>query len=469
MSYDTAATVLDRPVRLDTPAEGFIPLGVPTKAPTPPRVSRAGASAGLFAADVLGLVVVGILTVALSDEASGAPGLPRLIFFTSLVALALRALAGLYPGQLLHAEELLRRGVLANAMAGIGTAVVALALFDNVEVGLPAAIWTLLACLLLPLFRGTTKRLLARFGLWSIRADIIAPVERREVLANYLRAHWQHGLAPAPSGAARSPVAVLARDELPSKEELKRLQMFYGEVILLADVPPQRASGLRPHGLGGEVGIRLVRPGTRQQLEWLKRATDLAIAIPAAILLLPIIAVAGGIIYLVDPGPVFYRQKREGRDGRIIDLLKLRTMYCDAEAMLQKLLEEDPAARREWSEHYKLRHDPRILPVIGNFLRVSSLDEMPQLVHVITGEMSLVGPRPFPYYHLDAMPADFREKRRSVTPGLTGLWQISSRSEADIEQQQQLDEFYIDNRCFWFDLVILIKTVPAVFFHKGAY
>ena len=107
--------------------------------------------------------------------------------------------------------------------------------------------------------------------------------------------------------------------------------------------------------------------------------------------------------------------------------------------------------------------------MIGRLLRASSLDEVPQLVNIIRGDMSVVGPRPFPDYHLAAMPADFRLRRAGVVPGLTGLWQISGRADSDVALQQQLDSYYLDNRSFWFDLSIVLGTFKAVVRGRGAY
>ena len=188
------------------------------------------------------------------------------------------------------------------------------------------------------------------------------------------------------------------------------------------------------------------------------------------LLVTPFILIAAAAIYAIDPGPVFFRQAREGLSGKPVHVLKLRTMYRDAEQRLEALFRENPAIQTEWSTHFKLRQDPRVLPVIGHLLRSTSFDELPQLANIIAGEMTIVGPRPFPEYHLLAMDDEFRDKRRSVTPGTsTGLWQISERSNADLRLQQQLDEFYIDNRSLWFDWHILLSTIPAVFKRNGAY
>lgn len=144
-------------------------------------------------------------------------------------------------------------------------------------------------------------------------------------------------------------------------------------------------------------------------------------------------------------------------------------MFQNADQRLEALLSEDEEARAEWDRHYKLRSDPRILPGVGNFLRMFSLDELPQLLNVLKGDMSLVGPRPFPLYHLEAMDPAFRARRSTAIPGITGLWQISGRSTADIQRQQDLDKFYIDNRSFWLDGQIIIGTAAAVFSRNGAY
>ncbi|MER2507869.1 MAG: sugar transferase [Amaricoccus sp.] len=201
----------------------------------------------------------------------------------------------------------------------------------------------------------------------------------------------------------------------------------------------------------------------------LGRALDVPLAAAALICASPLLAVAALAILIVDPGPVLFRQARVGLGGKTIRIFKLRTMYRDADERLEKLLAESPEARHEWNTHFKLRHDPRVLPYVGAILRSTSCDELPQLVNVILGDMRLVGPRPFPRYHLAALPTDFQQRRCSITPGVTGLCQVTYRGNADIQLQQRLDEFYIANRSPWLDLHILLMTVTAVLGRRGAF
>jgi lipopolysaccharide/colanic/teichoic acid biosynthesis glycosyltransferase len=150
-------------------------------------------------------------------------------------------------------------------------------------------------------------------------------------------------------------------------------------------------------------------------------------------------------------------------------VLKIRTMCIDAEERLEAHLARHPELREEWERSFKLRDDPRLVPLVGRALRRFSLDELPQLWNVLKGDMSLVGPRPLPEYHLSSFSDEFREMRQRMRPGITGLWQVMVRSEGEIEDQQSFDTYYLRNWSVWLDIFVLGRTLGAVLSRRGAY
>ena len=194
-----------------------------------------------------------------------------------------------------------------------------------------------------------------------------------------------------------------------------------------------------------------------------KRAFDILVAVVGLILLLPLIPVIVALIKLDSPGSVLFAQKRVGRDGRLFTCYKFRSMVADAESMKKELVDQNEAS----GAAFKIRQDPRITE-IGAFLRKSSLDEMPQLLNVLLGDMSIVGPRP-------QIPAEvelyepWHRRRLEVRPGITCLWQISGRSHVGFDEWMRLDVDYVRRRSMKLDLWILLRTLPAVIARKGAY
>jgi Undecaprenyl-phosphate galactose phosphotransferase WbaP len=238
--------------------------------------------------------------------------------------------------------------------------------------------------------------------------------------------------------------------------------------MLLEDIHNSQGLWVRTRLIDTMIGIEIRRNLCSWQNRLLKRTFDILVAVPIALLVLPAVALAALVIKLVDPGPAFYVQKRIGHNGTTVRVLKLRTMYVDSEQLLEEHLRRDPQARAEWQRFFKLRRDPRVLPIIGNFMRRSSTDELPQLWNVICGDMSLVGPRPLPSYHAEQFDEEFRSLRIGVLPGITGLWQVSSRSDGDLQILREQDLFYIRNWSPWLDFYILLQTIPAVLGAKGA-
>lgn len=199
----------------------------------------------------------------------------------------------------------------------------------------------------------------------------------------------------------------------------------------------------------------------------MKRALDIAGAGSLLLLSLPVFLLLALLVRL-DGGPAFYAHERVGRGGRRFGCLKFRSMVTDSAARLEALLDQDPEARAEWNATRKLRHDPRITWV-GRFLRASSLDELPQLINVLRGDMSLVGPRPVIAAELAAHYGAAAEHYLSVRPGITGLWQVSGRSSTSYDTRVALDVRYATNPSLLEDLRILLRTPAAVLLRRGAY
>ncbi|MDR3710337.1 MAG: sugar transferase [Capsulimonadaceae bacterium] len=193
------------------------------------------------------------------------------------------------------------------------------------------------------------------------------------------------------------------------------------------------------------------------------RALDLALVVCGLIVLLPVFLAIAMAIKLDSPGPVLFVQKRVGRDGRIFNCFKFRSMRTDAEALRKRLEQQNERS----GPVFKMRNDPRVTGV-GRFLRRSSLDELPQLLNVLFGDMSLVGPRPAIPSEV-AQYTDHQVGRLAVVPGLTGLWQVSGRASLSFESMIELDLLYVQQRCLWTNIRILALTIPAVVSGRGAY
>lgn len=199
-----------------------------------------------------------------------------------------------------------------------------------------------------------------------------------------------------------------------------------------------------------------------------KRTIDLVLVITAGGLLAPLMLVIAVAVKMSSRGPAFYSQERIGRGGVPFRMWKFRTMFDDAENILDDYLRKDPGLKHQWESKLKLDSDPRVIPWIGQFLRKSSLDELPQLWNVLKGEMSLVGPRPLPRYHLEQFDHQFRRYREQARPGLTGLWQVASRKNGHPEMYVKWDSYYIQQWSLWLDLEILLRTFKAVISGDGA-
>ncbi|MCX7732436.1 MAG: exopolysaccharide biosynthesis polyprenyl glycosylphosphotransferase [candidate division WOR-3 bacterium] len=272
---------------------------------------------------------------------------------------------------------------------------------------------------------------------------------------------WLHQNAEPVGRVSRLPLIVIDTTDLRTEQLVSTLAPCY--FIDFIGVRSFRMSAylLGPHP-------RLLGPFAHEGINRrLKRLIDIFISATALLVLSPLMLLVALLIKLTSPGPVFYRHRRLGRNMRPFGVLKFRTMFVDADRRLEEILRTDPEKRAEFEKTFKLKNDPRVTS-IGRFLRRTSLDELPQLLNVLAGQMSLVGPRPIVekeiQYYQDYSLLLFR-----VPPGLTGLWQVSGRTDTTYDERVRLDTRYVREWTIWGDLLIILRTVPAVLARKGAY
>lgn len=224
---------------------------------------------------------------------------------------------------------------------------------------------------------------------------------------------------------------------------------------------PQSAIGAhRPSGNGAPQPVTPLEATMR-------RLFDIGVASAILLIVLPFLLVLAVVLYVSDPGPLFYRHRRIGFRGRYFQCLKFRSMKVNGDAILTDHLRRNPDARREWDETQKLKTDPRVTP-IGAIVRKLSLDEFPQLLNVLAGDMSIVGPRPIVEAEVRRY-GDHFEHYCLVRPGLTGLWQTSGRNNTSYQQRVEMDVTYVGRRSLMLDTWLILKTVPAVLLARGSY
>lgn len=449
--------------------------------------ARPGRFAVLALADLAALAAAGTLAYfAWARPLRGQP--PEMYLRLAPLAflfLAGYALAGLYPGAGLGPVETLRRQTLVTGsgfltLAGISFAAKLPYLYSRVTFTLALA----LALGLVPAVRAFTLRRASRWRWWPEPVVLIGPAAWAAATSGRLAAGRSLGLraattlAPEPrqealaraSDAAARGIKIALVDPATAADRALRdaLQARFHHVVAVGETDDLPVEGVQVRNLGGVLGLEytnnLLLPGNRLA----KRALDLALGGFALALAAPVVAVAVAAVKLASRGPAFFVQERVGLDGRTLQVRKIRTMHADAERRLEETLAADPELAREWQERVKLAHDPRLIPGVGPVLRRLSIDELPQLASVVSGAMSLVGPRPFPVYHLARFPEEFRLLRQRVRPGVTGLWQVTVRSGGTLAEQQALDSYYIRNGSLWLDLYVLGRTLGAVVTGRGA-
>ncbi len=419
------------------------------------------------------------------------------------VWIGLRALVGLYPGYGLDSVHQLKRHT-NTVLASGGTIIVFATMFQFVDTLSRLMLFTGLFGLLVlsPLTRHATKAMLRRLGVWGKPVVIMGSGDNGGRTAKLLREEWELGYHPVAlldyslkeydghlteegfpdgestlldtAGLARKSGVETVLFAMPHvrREQLSVLvgwaSVNFRHVLIMPNLAGMTNSAVVARDLAGnlavEVRYNLLDPWALR----LKRALDILLTVLGGVVLLPLLALLGLLVYLDSRGgKVFYKDKRMGRDNRLFSCVKFRTMVPDAEDRLQRLLDEDPVAREEYELYHKLRDDPRITRV-GNFLRKTSLDELPQLWNVLRGDMSLVGPRPYLPRESEDIGGTQNEILR-VPPGITGPWQVSGRSSTSFGDRVRMDAYYVRDWSVWLDILLLARTVGSVLLSKDAY
>lgn len=423
--------------------------------------------------------------------------------YLPLVLLVYNA-AGLYPGIMASPAEDVKRFCICTFFSFMG---IAMSIFveDNEEKIAVATALTLavpIATVLLPGAREGAKHFFGRLRWWGVPAVIYSEEgESGEFVVKRLLSRGDLGYRPCVivDGLAKEAgkktfdiggnVGVVSIPVFPPTDDtaamIRRLNIKVGivcgfdsamgkmltihryTIIATRSKNPLVTSTLQLKDIGGIVGFSSVHNLTKPTNLFIKRVIDIAIILMTLPIVAPVSLAISIIIKATSPGPVLYGHSRVGKNRRPFKCWKFRSMKKDADKMLDEILSSSAEMREQWEKDRKFLHDPRVTP-FGTFLRKTSLDELPQLWNIFIGEMSFVGPRPVTESELDRYD-DSTDYVLSVTPGLSGMWQTSGRSDTEYEERITLDTYYIQNWSVWLDIWILIKTVWVVLCGHGAY
>jgi len=322
--------------------------------------------------------------------------------------------------------------------------------------------------ILIPLAKNILKKFLFYTGLWHREARIYGddPFLYQEIFNNPYLGYVNSTIKKAKTVFINS----RAMDSVHLKERIDMEMRTSHEVIFIPLLNDYNMSQSDIYELStSRTNLIEIKNRLKSKVRvFIQNLLNYLLVIITLPLILPIIAIFALLIKQESKGAVFFAHERVGRHGRIIPTYKFRSMYHDASERLKKLLEQDEALKVEWETNFKLKDDPRITKV-GKFLRKTSLDELPQIFNILRGEMNFVGPRPVIQEEIEKYYGDDAEYYYMVKPGITGLWQVSGRSDTDYPFRVATDKWYVTNWSIWLDIVILFKTVKVVVFQKGAY
>lgn len=451
-------------------------------------------SAAILASDAVGLLLAFVLGGLTREWLFGDSLIPPWAWLVLPVWIAGAMIVRIVPGWGLSPAEHLKR-IEFLLMASFGIAASALFL---TQTGAAASRFTLsvsflCSLVLIPIIRIRVKSWMVKAGRWGVPTVIYGNDTNSAHVLDSLLAEPGLGYLPygifddesAPGtlihgvpvlgtmdqNAPAAPYAIIGTTQTSRERLIELLEgplTVYRRVVVVPDLLDAPSLWVTPRDFVGLVGLEITFNLQSPLARMTKRAMDLALVVITAPLWIPFCALLALSIWLEDRCNPFFVQERVGLFGDRFKTWKFRTMHPNAEAVLKKALEENPKLAAEWAVDCKLKNDPRTTRV-GSCLRKYSLDELPQLWNVLIGEMSLVGPRPLPDYHYDQLPTSVQALRDRARPGMTGLWQVSGRSEAGTKGMERWDAYYVRNWSIWLDLVILIRTVRVVLSARGAY
>ncbi len=453
----------------------------------------------IVASDVAALGLVFVLLVAsrqmLSPAYTWSGALRYLPFF--MLAFPAFVFQGLYPGLLIHPAEEMRRVFFSLSCVFLIWASAAF-LWRSGELYSRSVFligWVVSAPTVL-LARHFTRVWLSKRSWWGVPAVILGSGPIAQRVARKLRdgrlgirvagifseaqiLSWEYDMPPilgdlaAASEIGHARAAEYAIIALPYKSNLELRYLIedycrgFRHVLLVPDVPGVCSLGVKARDIDGELGLEVPQKLFHSSSALVKRLVDIMASAALLVTLSPLLAVIAILIRTTSKGPVFYGHQRHGRDGRVFRALKFRTMVPNADRVLADYLVSHTEYAPEWERTHKLKNDPRITRV-GKWLRRASLDELPQLINILCGQMSLVGPRPIVQQEIARYGRSYALYRQ-VLPGLTGLWQVSGRNNTTYEERIAYDEHYVHNWSVWLDLYILVRTIKVVISAEGAY
>jgi Undecaprenyl-phosphate galactose phosphotransferase WbaP len=415
------------------------------------------------------------------------------------VWIGLRALLGLYPGYGLDSVERLRRHVYSVCATVAILAVLAVGFQIGDLLSRLMLLLTFLGLLFIaPFAQYLIRRELKRLRLWGRPVIVLGYANTGAQSVDLLEREWGLGYKPVSlfniqltsAGEEVRPTAYIdtlaqAMDEgrrrkidtcifaMPytRREQLADLVRTasddFEHIIVLPNLRGVTNSAVVARDLSGTLALEVKQNLLNPWAKRLKRALDLFGAVVGGFFICPLLLTIAVLIKLDSPGPVLFGHRRLGARDKHFLCWKFRTMYVDAERMLNECLQEHPSLQAEWETNHKLRDDPRVTR-IGRFLRKTSLDELPQLWNVLRGEMSLAGPRPIVDAEVSKYDKDYELYRR-IRPGMSGFWQVGGRSDIDYRTRVAMDAYYVRNWSVWLDIIILTRTVKVVLFDHGAY